>query len=234
MRRGLLAALLILLILGGGGYWYWTTTPVYSILQAREAVKNHDVQSFNKYVDVESIASNLVDVILAKPVGALDLFGSAGRMLGFGLVSIVKPRALEVVKEQINELVEQGGLKSKTPQQTGLNPSQARAIPAADSTALCDDEDRVNGISVKGVLRHYGFAGKCFSGIKYTNIEGKMAHVGLSLHNQKFNQDMVLDLRLHDMGGYWRIDQLSNLPDLAGTLIRLESEYRQHRLAPAA
>ena len=58
--------ILLLLVLAVGGfayYRYYTTTPQYSLLQARAAVLAHDPAGFGKYVDVESVASGLVQAV---------------------------------------------------------------------------------------------------------------------------------------------------------------------------
>ncbi|MGE5422809.1 MAG: hypothetical protein ACM3QW_06075, partial [Ignavibacteriales bacterium] len=47
--------LLIFVVVGAGGYWYWTSTPQYSIRQIDRAVSNHDLVTFRKYVDMNTV-----------------------------------------------------------------------------------------------------------------------------------------------------------------------------------
>jgi len=66
--RLLLPFLLVLIIGAGLGYLYWTTTPQYAIGQVKDAIKNHDLKTFEQYADVDAISSNMVDAFLTEPM----------------------------------------------------------------------------------------------------------------------------------------------------------------------
>ena len=62
MKKLLLFALLLALV--GGGYYYYRTLkggPSGSLVAAATAVQTHDMTSFEKYVDVTSVTTHLVD-----------------------------------------------------------------------------------------------------------------------------------------------------------------------------
>ena len=61
---GLIVAFLIILSAGGVYYWQYTKSPRYSLLQAKNAFEQHDLNNFEKYVDVEGITNSLIDQLL--------------------------------------------------------------------------------------------------------------------------------------------------------------------------
>jgi len=42
--------LVIIVVAAAIYYWQWTHSPKYSLLQAKKAIENHDIVSFEKYV----------------------------------------------------------------------------------------------------------------------------------------------------------------------------------------
>ena len=51
----------VLLLAGGFFYWRFTSSPKYALLQISRAVENHDTQTFQQYVEMDHITSNVVD-----------------------------------------------------------------------------------------------------------------------------------------------------------------------------
>jgi hypothetical protein len=215
-----IAFIVVLAALAGGGYWYWTTTPQYSLIQAKDSFKNHDIVTFTKYVDIDSVSGDVVDFVVSKPVGALSDLGPVGKIFSFGLVSFVKPQIVDSVKQQVTNLVLQGGVNSSS-----ATPKDQTIQPVANFSFSGDTPRK---ISLKNMIRDLGFRGKIYHGIAYVRTEGKVAFTGLNLMNRKYNRDFVLELRMHDMGGYWRIDQLSNLGEFVSEIYKLETNTRNH------
>lgn len=203
--------LLVILISGGVlGYWWWTTTPQYSLMEAREAIKKHDLASFNKYVDVDSVASKMVDDLLTKPVQQALGPGMVGQLLGFGLAIFVKPPLVATMKQEIADFVEKGSEDKGAG--TSFNDSGAR--PASTGT-------------FKSIPAQLGFTGRLFKGIDYVNTSGKICQIGVALHNKKYNQDLVLEIKMRDMGGYWQIVELSNLQSFMAKIVELQTQHMQ-------
>ena len=50
--------ILVLVLVAAWYFMYFTKTPGYALNQAREAYTKHDVATFKKYVDVESIVGS--------------------------------------------------------------------------------------------------------------------------------------------------------------------------------
>lgn len=59
--------LLLAFLLTMGMSWYFTTTPNYALIRAFFAMKNNDVEEFQYYCDVDSLAESLIDEFLYLP-----------------------------------------------------------------------------------------------------------------------------------------------------------------------
>lgn len=195
MKKATLAGLAVLaLMIGGGAYWAHTRTPRYALSQAHKAFINHDLAAFEKYVDVEGLSGSYVNQLLevfqaeAKGKSGGNAFEDLGTNLGMGLIQLMKPKLVNAVKEQIVGLVEKGRLESK--------PGEG-----ADGTKL-DDLWGMTGNNKDG-----------FKGVAHVKKEGKLAYVGLRFAQEKYNTELVLDIKLRDRGGYWQIAEFSNLGD---------------------
>src|SRR4051812_6560228 len=99
---------LLAAIVGAAWYRYYTTTPGYSIRQARAAVVAHDPVAFDKYVDVESIAANLLNG-LTQQRGLLSLV-NPGSWVVKGIGAALKPALAAGAKKQVDAFVATGSL----------------------------------------------------------------------------------------------------------------------------
>lgn len=107
MTKKIIIGAIVLVMVLGGAYYYVRGTPRYSLYQTRKAVLNHDSISFNKYVDVDRIASGLLDKAsqsLDDEMGKQDNpFGG----LGEGIFQAMMPALKEQLKSHINESIEE-------------------------------------------------------------------------------------------------------------------------------
>jgi hypothetical protein len=195
--------LVVIVIAAAAGWWYWTTTPQYSVLKIHDAVKSHDLASFQKYVDVDSVASHMVDDLLTKPVQNALGPGIVGQLLGFGIGMLVKPMLVASMKQEITDYV------------TG----------EASASTSWNSNDRYQPVGAhifRGIPGQLGFTGKVYKGIDYVRTEGKVSLVGLKLYNEKYNADLVLELKLRNADGYWRLTELSNLQSFMSKITDLQ------------
>jgi len=177
-------------------YSYWTSTPEYALQQIVKAVETHDTELFHRYVDVPTIAEriieDLVDSIKDKPGSSSS---SVGESPGKGRITLVEPRLTEIVREQVERYVERGDV-----------PQAATSDPNEESFSLKRIHDRIGGQ---------------FRDIKYVRGEGKIATVGIGLHNERLEIDQVLELKLRRKeDDHW---QLIGLPNLFQLITEIES-----------
>jgi hypothetical protein len=209
--RFILIGLMVILIGSGAGYWWWwKSTPQYSIEQVKEAVKSHDVQKFNKYVDVDTASSRMVDDFLTKPMRKTFAPGILGRFIVSGIVSMFRPQLEHGIKREILSYVESGSFKP--------------SVQPDDSDEGSNSPGGINGVSLDAADSHLGFRAHAFKRIASTQMNGALAQVSLLFHNEKYDQDMSLDVVMRKMDGYWQVIELSNFPEFCGKLARLQGE----------
>jgi len=204
--KGIAVTVAILLIGGSAfAYWHWTRTPTYSLLQIKKAVETHDVTKFEKHVDIEGVSSRLIDDMMSdtlKETQSESDIGSFGTALGMGLVQLMKPRLVQAVREQAVRLVEKGAFGSSTP---GTK------------------EDDSKGLNLHAISDQIGADENSFKGINHIKKQGKIALVGLGFKNPKLDADLVLELKLRDMGGYWQLAEFANVAELLHEIKSLEA-----------
>lgn len=238
----------------GLAYWYWTTTPSYALSQIVGAVKNRDCETFEKYVDIESIAYRAIDDVLHGPARESGVFGNFDSMIGVGIIGLFKPEIAEIAKTQVLKFIEAGTLsKSLVEASKNANPfapKQDQSPAAVSSTSANGDttseqaeespsavfEHRSSGFSdssiskyakklkVQNQLKAYGLSKKGFKGIDYLKIEGATAFVGFKFHSDKLDRDIVIEIKMEDAGGFWRVTEFSNLNDLINTYLETKDK----------
>ncbi len=240
----------------GLAYWYWTTTPTYALSQIVGAVKNKDIETFEKYVDVESIAYRAIDDVLRGPARQSGMFGQFDSMIGVGIIGIFKPEIAEIAKTQVLKFIESGALvnamgeagKNAKIAKAGMNTgSISNASDSASSPAeYADPGDALsNGVSQNSMvnryakklklgsqLKAYGISKNGFKGIDYIKTDGPTALVGFKFHSEKFDRDIIIEIKMEDAGGYWKVTELSNLNDLINTYLETRNQLESYSKIP--
>jgi len=205
MKKALLLGLLIIIV--AGGYWYYrrvvAASPQYSLAQAANAVRTHDVATFERYVDVNKVARNLVDQVSAES-SALE---------GLNVNEALVQNALRLLKPQLAQSAQQ---------------EVRRYIETGSAEAAAASSQKIGGIPVS-IL---GLAGRVigpnpqFKGIKYVNQQDAQTLVGLEITQPQYDTTLVVELKMLDQGDYWRVTEIANM----GTLIKHTARMEKQRL----
>lgn len=197
-----LASIGVFVIIAIGGYWYWSTTPKYSLNKIKSSIENHDVPTFEKHVNVESISSRFIDDMLEEVNKEMESEGEAeqfGNALGQGFLQMMKPRLINLIEERIIRFVEKG------------------SIPETNNEEL-------EGTGLNNLTDEIGIGEDLFKGIEYVNKKGKTAYIGLSFDHATYDTTLTLELLMRDMGSYWQVSELSNIPELSAKIDAIEAE----------
>lgn len=186
-RRWIAVAVFLLIL--GGGFWLWrshvTSAPQYSLKQAAEAVEEHDLRKFKKYVDTEDVAERFVDDIVSQAASETSGGSAAGELgaaLGQGLARLMKPRLIDRLVSSVERYVETGELPDGGGSSAqGLDPELLR---------------------------------ENLQGIEKANIDGSTATVALRFQDVRADTSAVVKLRLREMDGYWQVAEIANVEDL--------------------
>jgi hypothetical protein len=189
----------IALFIGAFGlfHWYWTTTPSYAITGIVEAVRKHDPALVEKYVDIDSIASHAFDDLLDGPARS-ELLGRMDTFVGVGFVRFFKQEIVGIAHERICSAIADRRFNFEAVSDGSTDTLRQYKITPAMLQAMFDFG-----------LTRYGF-----KGIKYLDVKGNYALLGLDFFSPKLNQSYTVEFRMEDVGGYWRVTQITNLNDL--------------------
>jgi hypothetical protein len=201
MKRLLL--LLLLLALAAGGYYYYRSLkqgPEYALLQAAAATQTHDIATFEKFVDVNSVTGHLVDQITNQSslLGALN----PGGLMFKGALRLLKPQLTKAAHNEVQRFVETGSIEGA-----------AEAAPKG-----------LGRVSLAGLASKVVSPETTFKGVKYTRQEGEQAFVGLEFTQPKYDTTMVMEVKLLHRGDHWQMTEITNTGDLLQGVARLEKK----------
>ncbi len=170
------------------GYCQWTKSPTYTLMQLAAAIRNHDREEVDKYLDVESVAAGAIDQFfaqMAQDQKSNSRLVAAGQAKARGFLEMIKPRLALMAKVKFMEYVETGKFKEGS-NETG---PVANLISTLKSATGSDVEFR-DVISVKK--------------------DGKIALVIIKLVSAD-KRETFPEIRMRDKGGHWQIIGVSNL-----------------------
>ncbi|UOQ98088.1 hypothetical protein MUN81_01025 [Hymenobacter sp. 5317J-9] len=204
-----LLLLILLLALGAGGYYYYRslkTGPKGALVSAAAAVQAHDMASFEKYVDVNSVTSHLVDDAAQQSSALTSLLPGGSLMMG-GALRMLKPTLAKAARQEVQRYVETGSLEAA-----------AAAAPK-----------RLVNISLTGLAGRVVGPESEFKGIKYTREEGDNAFVGIEVTQPKYDTTMVVEVKMRRQGDHWQMTQITNSGELLRGVARLEKQRLLNR-----
>jgi hypothetical protein len=199
-----LLLLVLLLALGAGGYYYYQSLkngPKGALVSAAAAVQTHDMATFEKYVDVNSVTSHLVDDVVQQGSSLTSLLPGGSLMMG-GALRMLKPTLAKAAHKEVQRYVETGSLE---------------AAAAAASK-------RMVNVSLTGLASKIVSSESEFKGIKYTREEGDNAYVGLEITQPKYDTTMVVEVKMRRQGDHWQMTQITNSAELLKGVAQLEKK----------
>ena len=199
-----LLLLVLLLVLVAGGYYYYRSVkagPSGSLVAAAVAVQTHDMTSFEKYVDVNSVTSHLVDDV-AQQSSALTSLLPGGSLAMGGAMRLLKPALAKAAHNEVLRYV-----------QTGSFEAAATAAPK-----------RLVNVSLTGLASKIVSPDSKFKGVKYTREEGDNAFVGLEVTQPRYDTTMVVEVKMRRQGDHWQLTQITNSAELLRGVAQLDKK----------
>lgn len=199
-----LLLLVVLLALAAGGYYYYRSLkqgPSGALVSAAAAVQTHDMAMFEKYVDVNSVTTHLVDDVAQQSSALTSLLPGGSLAMGLGM-KMLKPALAKAAHNEVQRYVETGSLEAA-----------AAAAPK-----------RMVNISLTGLASKVVGPESEFKGIKYTREEGDNAFVGLEVTQPKYDTTMVVEVKMRRQGDHWQLTQITNSGELLRGVARLEKK----------
>ncbi len=172
-------------------FFYWTKTPQYSLVQIQKAIQNHDIDTFEKHVDLDSLYSKVVDDVIVE--GMKKEKGGLDQTLAAGFIQLLKPTLVSVLKDATVENIK----GKKTDGEKGNNSSKN----SSDSIAIVSklqDKSNVSNLSIKDTT--------------VISQEANIANVKIKVHDKELNKDFDLKIKMSKLeSGQWRLKEILNL-----------------------
>lgn len=204
MKKVVLILIVVVLI---GGYTYYrnlVTSPKYSLLQAHEAMQDHDMAAFEKYVNIESITTDLVND-MSQQKSLISLL-NPGSLVLKQAIQFMKPQLASVARKEVQKYVETGSFAKDTSREKKVD------------------------VSLNGLWNKVVSDSSQFKGVQYTREEGETAFVGLEFTQPRYDTTFVLEVKMQNQGDYWQATEITNTSDIFKGVARLQKQQLQKKL----
>ncbi|MDQ0203303.1 hypothetical protein [Pectinatus haikarae] len=200
--------LFIAVILAGSSfyYFYWLKTPQYTVGLIADAIKKHDIETFDKYVDTDSILNKAYDDYFYVYFSE-DPFMQKNpvRNLAEGLIKLAKPMAVNEMKAEVDSYIKSGEWKSSSNEESSGEYSVSK-----------NNSDITEKLSVGNIK---------FKRIKYTKVDGNKAVVGIETDKDEKTENTVIEISMEKQDDdTWRVVSIYNMKEYAEKIIRQKSE----------
>lgn len=188
--------LLLILVIGGVLYWHYITSPEYSLAKIKESITNHDITTFEKYVDVDGVIMRMMSQI-PQVIGADKKLGLFGKDVDQLILSALQGPIINIAKESVRTVIERGYLDQQVTQ--------------TDSISKLFKQVPIDSFKIKA--------------LKEIRQKGKVCMVPLQIYVGAYEGETTLELMMRDKGSYWQVAEISNLPKVMYDIAQLQKTY---------
>jgi hypothetical protein len=186
---------LLVIVVSGIFVWKTMLSPVYSLKQLDKAINKQDVIAFNKYVDLDATIDEVI-VQTWQYYTAGEETGSRWNEIrsdiGNTLLSVVKPNIKEIIKEEILDYIATGQWSDNDP----------------------DNKNDISTLVINLIKDKIDPEQWDQQSINYTEINGNIAHVGLTYFDDAKDTNFIVEVKMRNMKGYWQIIEISNVAEI--------------------
>lgn len=186
-------------------FMYWCKTPLYAVNEVRDSMQNHNVEKFEKYVDLHSVLDKAFeDVIMAE--SKINNDNVASNAFAMGILRMIKPAVVDLLVEETKASI----ANQNTEQKQTVSGNASHKDPIADAMRsnlekkLSLDKLKLKDISLED------------------SKEGQ-AVVNLVITHKELNKDFELKMKMVlTEDNVWQIKEFTNLVDFIYELDRAE------------
>lgn len=180
-------------------FLYWIKTPAYSLNIIRESVEKHDVATFEKHVDMDTLYTKAFDDGIVA-VDKIQGDGTLSNPLAVGFLQMLKPPVVAALKNETIEYVK------------GEKENKAQSNNKADDFA-------------QGMKSKSGVDNSKLKDITVVSKENNEAIVALTLYNQKIDKNFDLKVKMTKLDdGTWKLKEITNLVEFLMEIDKAEKE----------
>lgn len=194
-------------LVGGTCFYllYFIKSPAYAVKEVVQAVREHDVERFQRHVDVPVVIDkSFDDIIIAE--STINNDSVASNPFALGILHMLKPAVVNLLTEE--------ALK-----EVGRKPEAAAADKEEPRDPVTD--------AMKDNLKRKIFYDKLrIKDFSLAQDNGDAASVNLVVRNSELNKDFTLILSMQkNKDEIWQIREISNLADV---IIEMEAAHKAH------
>ena len=201
--KTILSLVLVVLLLGS---IYVTTTPEFAVWQAHYAVKSKSVGTFERAVDVDSVAQNLVRDMVSTPVSNVLGGGAFGNWVASNFAALFQSDLEAAIESEIHDSVAAGSLADDVQDSAGQSIGYSTNLDA--------------------LSKQLGFKRYHYAGIDYFAREAVGSNWLLTLNFQDdrdHNIGVKVELARADGDWFWKIIRISNFSDVSIELLKIKT-----------
>lgn len=211
------AILLVLIIIGGSlAYFnFYVKTPEYTLKAIQESIQNHDIDEFNKYVDIDNVVAGVTNNILDSIIVSQENLPEEAKVAMNSLATMFKAPLIASLQEGLNNYVKTGSWQSGN--------------TTADSQGAMINSDMI--------IEQAGLSDLNFEGIDYINKneENRTAEAGIKVTQSEINQPFIFKVSLEEQAdGYWKVVSIDNFDEFIKALAEGRKEYIKDYLSQTA
>ncbi len=171
-------------------FLYWIKTPVYSLGIIRDSIEKHDVATFEKHVDLDTLYNKGFDDALIA-YGRLEGHDILSNPFAMGFIQMVKPTVISELKAKTLESVK------------GEDTAEQKKSMSSDMEIMAKNMKKKSGIS-----------NSTFKDASVISKENNVAIVAVKIHNEQLEKDFNLNVKMTKLDdGTWKVKELTNLVD---------------------
>jgi len=186
---------LLIIVISGIFFWKLMISPGYSLKQLDQAISEHDVIAFNKYVDLDATIDGLIVQTWQYYTSDEEIgsrWSEIRNEISNSLLSVVKPNLKELIKKEVLDYIATGQWTSN---EAGKENKISSIVKRVDKEKI--DPEQWDQQS-----------------INYTEINGNIAHVGLTYFDKAKETNFLLEVKMRNMKGYWQMIEISNVAQI--------------------
>lgn len=191
-KKNIFLILLIVAALAGAAFYflYFIRTPLYAINTARTSFKEHDLQKFERYVDITSVMDNAFEDII-KAESKINNDNIFANPFALGILHMLKPSVVNLLVQETRDKI---SAKQETTKQAvdpvpdAMKRNMERRVPTEKMT---------------------------ITDLKISKIEDEIAIANVALHIDDLDKNFIAEVQIQiDEKGDWQIKKVANLADL--------------------
>lgn len=188
----LLAPLIIAVCALGYYFLYWCQSPVYAVNEVRSSIANHDVEKFEKYVDLPHLIDKAFeDIIVAE--SKINNDNITANPFAMGILHMLKPTVVNLLVEEAKAEI---------------------ASTAKNKEDAVKKQDPIADAMKKNIENKVYLNKMKLNDIDLEEADGDKAVVKLTLTHKETNEDFDLKLKmLLNEDDVWQIKEITNLVD---------------------